>query len=157
MTDEKGKVTFTDLSEGTYEGVVSKDGYFTVFTSANVKNGKTTTNPASINVDTNVYPLIVSTNKAATIVQQGNNVTAGVVVFSTDFAGSLSLSCLQLPSGVTATFQPQSVTLTAGEEAHSTLTLTASATAQKGIYQVGVAASDQYSPMNTFWLLLQVS
>jgi len=158
VTDQNGKVTFTDLSEGTYEGIITKDGYFTIFISANVKNGRTTTNPAPVNEDTNEYILLISTNKEATIIQQGNTGTIEVTTTSTsDFAGALSLSCTQLPSGVTATFDPASVTLTAGGEASSTLTLSVSATAQKGIYQIGIAASDQYSPLNTFWLLLQVS
>ena len=158
VTDQNGKVTFTELSEGTYEGIVTKDGYFTIFISANVKNGRTTTNPASINEDRNEYTLLISTNKDATSIQQGNTGTIEVTVASTgDFAGALSLSCTQLPSGVTATFQPASVALTAGGEASSTLTLTVSATAQKGIYPIGIAASDQYSPLNTSHLMLQVS
>ena len=158
VTDQNGKVTFTNLSEGTYEGIVTKDGYFTIFISANVKNGRTTTNPAPVNEDTNQYILLISTNKEAAIIQQGSTVTIEVTVASTgDFAGALSLSCAQLPSGVTATFDPASVTLTAGGEVSSTLTLTVSATAQKGIYQIGIAASDQYSPLNSCSLLFQVS
>jgi uncharacterized membrane protein len=158
VTDQNGKVTFTDLSEGTYEGILTKDGYFTIFISANVKNGRTTTNPAPVNEDTNEYILLISTNKEAIIVQQDDTGTIEVTTTSTrDFAGVLSLSCTELPSGVTATFQPASVTLTAGGEASSTLTLKASATAQKGIYHIGIAASDQYSPLITYPLLLQVS
>lgn len=163
VTDQNGEVTFTGLPAGSYEGIATKDGYQVIFISATVNNAKTTTLNSAINTEQNSQ-IQVSVNPKAAIIGQGDTATIAVRLISTDnSAGTFNLGYTDaegtgaLPSGVTATFDPSSVTLTAGREATSTLTLSASSTAPKGIYKIGITISDQYSPLGYGWLLLQIA
>jgi hypothetical protein len=163
VTDQNGEVTFTGLPAGNYEGIATKDGYQVVFISAIVNNAKTTTLNSGINQE-QPSQIQVSVNPKAAIIGQGDTAKIAVSLISTDnSAGTVTLGYTDaegtgtLPSGVTATFDPSSVTLTADGEASSSLTLSASSTAPKGIYKIGITISDQYSPLGYGWLLLQVS
>jgi len=163
VTDQNGEVTFTGLPPGNYEGIATKDGYQVIFISAIVNNARTTTLNSGINQE-QPYHVQVSVNTKAATIGQSDTATIAVSLASTDnSAGTFTLSYTDaegtgaLPSGVTATFDPSTVTLTAGGQAASTLTLSASSTAPRGIYKIGVTISDQYSPLGYGWLLLQVS
>src|SRR5262249_48895349 len=69
-------------------------------------------------------------------VNQGSSGTSTITVNPLNgFTGSVSLSASGLPSGVTATFNPQSTTTA------STLTLTASSTAATGTFTVTVTGT----------------
>ena len=75
----------------------------------------------------------VSVSPGSVSVMQGASVTATITVGSTNnFASAVSLSVSGLPSGVTATFSPASITPPANGTVSSTLTLTASTTATVG-------------------------
>lgn len=161
VTGENGEVTFTDLPEGDYEGIASKDGYQTVFINAKVTSAKTTTLNSGINLEQS--SIQASITPLATIINQGNTGAVTLNVVSADnTAGEFSLGYTDaegtgnLPIGVTVTFDSESLTLAAGGEATSTLTLSASSTAPKGIYKIGVTISDQNSPLGYGWLLLQI-
>jgi len=163
VTDQNGEVTFTGLPPGNYEGIATKDGYQVIFISAIVNNAKTTTLNSGINQEQPNHVQVTVDTKAVTI-GQSDTATIAVSLTSTDnAAGKFTLGYTDaegtgtLPSGVTATFDPSTITLTAGRQAASTLILSASSTAPKGIYKIGVTISDQYSPLGYGWLLSQVS
>lgn len=163
VTDQNGEVTFTGLPPGNYEGIATKDGYQVIFISAVVQNARTTTLNSGINEEQPNHVQVSLNKKAVTIGQSGTTTIAVSLASTGNAAGTFTLGYTDaqgastLPSGVTATFAPSTVTLTAGGQAASTLTLSASSTAQKGIYKIGVTISDQYSPLGYDWLLLQVS
>ena len=70
---------------------------------------------------------------------QGESTTVTVTVTSYgQFNYTVDLSALNLPSGVTASFSPSSLTLTPGGTATSTLTLTASSTATTGTFDITI-------------------
>jgi hypothetical protein len=160
ITGANGEVTFTGLPLGTYTGIATKEGYaphYIMGTSINY--GGRTTLPITMTIDssggTAFYP---SSNPAALIIKQGSTGTTTVTIPSAGFTGAVSLSCTQLPSGVTATFDPASVTFTDGKVT-SNLTLTVSSTATKGIYtSILIELSNEEGSMSAvFGLLLQVS
>jgi hypothetical protein len=163
VSGENGEYTFTDLPEGDYQGIATKDGYQTVFINAKVTSAKTTTLNSGINTES-PSSISVSITPMATIIRQSNTGAVTINAVSTDdTAGTFSLGYTDaegtgtLPSGLTATSNPENLTLTAGGEATSTLTLSASSTAPKGIYKIGVTISDQNSPLGYGWLLLQIA
>jgi hypothetical protein len=159
---DNGEVTFTGLPEGDYQAIAIKEGYTShhvMGTSINrgYMGGKTTI-PISMMAMPEEMPLYVSANPNAVIITQGSSKTITVTVTSmNDVAGEVSLDCMQLPSGVTATFSPASVTLTAGGKASSTLTLTVSSTAAKGIYGVDIELNTEQLGTGGFALLFQVT
>ena len=161
VVGENGELTFTGLPEGDYQAIAAKDGYTTSVAGSSINRGVmggTSTVVFKMGAYPVHLPLYASTNPSAVIVKQGSSSTVTVTVTSLiDFVGEGSLDCMQLPSGVSATFGPASVTLTAGGKASSTLTLTANSTATKGIYPVEVVYSTEQH--NNIWLalLLQVS
>lgn len=61
-----------------------------------------------------------------------NNASVVTVTSEDNFAGDVTLSVNNLPSGVTASFSPADVTLTSGSSATSVMTLTATTTAPTG-------------------------
>ncbi len=72
-------------------------------------------------------------------VNQGESTTVTVTITSYgQFNYTVELSALNLPSGVTASFSPSSVTLTPGGTASSTLTLTASSTSTTGTTDITI-------------------
>jgi uncharacterized membrane protein len=162
VTGANGEVTFTGLPEGNYQAIATKDGYtahYLAGTSINhaFMGGKTTV-PIYMTAIPEELPVYATANPNAIVIKQGSSGTAQVTVTSlNDYAGAVSLNCTQLPSGVTATFSPASVTLTAGGSATSTLTLTVSSTATKGIYAVDIDLSTEQLGTGGLGLLLQVS
>jgi len=156
---EKKELTFTGLPDGNYQAIATKDGYtphYVMGTSINY--GGRTTVPIYMMTIPEEHPLYLSTDPNAIIIKQGSSGTIAFTVTSlNDYAGAVSLNCIQLPSGVTATFDPASVTLTAGGKASSTLTLTVSSTATKGIYAVDIDLSTEQLGTGGLGLLLQVS
>lgn len=156
---DKKELTFTGLPDGNYQAIATKDGYtphYVMGTSINY--GGRTTVPIYMMTIPEEHPLYLSTDPNAIIIKQGSSGTIAFTVTSlNDYAGAVSLNCIQLPSGVTATFDPASVTLTAGGKASSTLTLTVSSTATKGIYAVDIDLSTEQLGTGGLGLLLQVS
>jgi hypothetical protein len=162
VTGANGEVTFTGLPEGDYQAIAVKDGYtshYMMGTSINhaLMGGRTTV-PIYMVAIPDDQPLYVSASPSGIVIKQGSSGTAQVTVTSlNDYAGAVSLDCTQLPSGVTAAFDPASVTLTAGGSATSTLTLTVSSAATKGIYGVDIDLSTEQLGTGGLGLLLQVS
>ena len=159
---DNGELTFTGLPEGDYQAIATKEGYTSHHVMATSINrgymGGKTTIPISMMAMPEEMPLYVSANPNAVIIKQGSNKTITVTVTSmNDVVGEVSLDCMQLPSGVTATFSPASVTLTAGGKASSTLTLTVSSTAAKGIYGVDIDLNTEQLGTGGFALLFQVT
>jgi hypothetical protein len=157
-TGANGEVTFTDLPLGSYTGIATKEGYAPHYImEISKKYGGRTTLPITMTVDTSGY--YPSSNPAAIIIKQGSTGTTTVTIPSAGLTGAVSLSCTQLPSGVTATFDPASVTFTDDGKVTSNLTLTASSTATKGIYTfIMIQLSNEEGSMSSvFGLLLQVS
>jgi uncharacterized protein YfaS (alpha-2-macroglobulin family) len=162
VTGANGEVSFTGLPEGDYQAIAVKDGYtshYMMGTSINhaLMGGRTTV-PINMVVIPDEQPLYVSASPGGLVIKQGSSGTAQVTVTSLkDYAGAVSLNCMQLPSGVTAAFDPPSVTLNAGGSTSTTLTLTVSSTATKGIYAVDIELSTEQLGTGGFGLLLQVS
>ena len=162
ITGANGEVTFTGLPEGDYQAIATKDGYtphYMMGTSINHGYmGGMTTVPIQMTTIQEEQTLSLSTSPNGMIIKQGSSGTIAVTVNSLrGYVGAVSLSCMQLPSGVTAVFDPASVTLTAGGSASSTLTLTVSSTAAKGIYPVDIELSYEQGGTGGFGLLFQVS
>src|SRR3989337_1247521 len=151
VEQENLELSFTGLPNGNYTAIATKDGYVpSDMYGMSIRNGGMTTVPFSMNAIPSEQPLYLSTNPSAIIIKQGSS---GIVTFNVtspnDYAGAVSYSCDHyyqylgavtdgLPSGVTASFDPASVTVTAGGKASSTLTLTVSSTATKGVYTLFV-------------------
>ena len=158
ITGAKGEVTFTGMPGGSYEGIATKEGYAQYYMSSiNVRQGGRVTLPITMTEDiSGSYP---SSNPAALIIKQGSTGTTTVTIPSAGLTGAVSLSCAQLPSGVTATFDPAGVTFTGDGKVTSTLTLTVSSTATKGIYTSIMLdmSGEGVSGGSVFGLLLQVS
>jgi hypothetical protein len=156
-----GELTFIGLPEGDYQAIATKEGYtshYVMGTSVNhgYMGGKTTV-PISMMVMPEEMPLYVSANPDAAVIKQGSSKSFMVTVTSmSDFAGEVSLGCTQLPSGVTAVFSPVSVNLAAGGKASSTLTLTVSSTAAKGIHGVDIELNTEELGTGGFALIFQV-
>jgi len=163
VTNQNGAVTFIDLPEGDYEGIAAKEGYQTIFITAQVTSGKTTILNSGINQEQQ-SSIQASITPMATVIKQGET---GTVTFNAlsidDTAGTFSLAYVDydgqstLPTGVSATFNPESLTLSAGGQASASLSLSAISSAPAGIYKIGVTISDQHGPLAYGWLLLQVS
>ncbi len=84
----------------------------------------------------------VAASPSSVSVQQGASANTTITVTSTNsFNSAVSLSASGLPSGVTASFSPSSVTPPANGSATSTLTFTASATASTGTFSVTVTGT----------------
>ena len=84
----------------------------------------------------------VSAAPGAVSVVQGSSGTSTITVGSlAGFNSAVSLSASGLPSGVTASFSPSSVTPPANGSATSTLTLTASSSATTGTFSVTVTGT----------------
>ena len=158
VTGANGEVTFTELPLGSYTGIATKDGYnphYIMELLISYGGYRTFSMPMTID-DSGGTP--ITSNPAALIIKQGGTGTTTVTIPSSGFSGAVSLSCTQLPSGVTATFDPASVTFTNGKVT-STLTLTASSTATKGTYNSILIhlSNGEGSLSSVFGLLLQVS
>ncbi len=158
---DNGEVTFTGLPEGEYQAIATKEGYTSHHVMGTSINrgymGGRTTVPIYMMAMPDEMPLYVSANPNAVIIKQGSSKTVTVTVTSmNDIAGEVSLDCMQLSSGVTATFNPASVTLTAGGKASSTLALTVSSTATKGTYGVDIELNTEQLGTGGFALIFQV-
>jgi len=159
---DNGELIFTGLPEGDYQAIATKEGYTSHHVMGNSINrgymGGRTTVPIYMMAMPEEMSLYVSANPNAVIIKQGSSKTVTVTVTSmNDVDGEVSLNCMQLPSGVTAMFSPASVTLTAGGKASSTLTLTVSSTAAKGIYGVDIELNTEQLGTGGFALLFQVT
>ena len=161
ITGANGEVTFTGLPLGSYTGIATKEGYNPHYImEISKKYAGRTTLPITMTIDDSGGTAFDPTsNPAALIIKQGSTGTTTVTIPSAGFSGAVSLSCTQLPSGVTATFDPASITFTDDGKVTSHLTLTASSTATKGIYNsIFIHLSNEEGSMSSvFGLLLQVS
>jgi len=162
VTGQNGMLTFAELPNGNYQAIATKDGYnphylMNIF----ITNGKPSTVPIYMTTIPPEQSLHASTNPNAMIIKQGSSGTITVTVTSpNDYDSVVSLKCVQLPSGVSATFDSPSFTLAARGEASTTLTLTISSTATKGIYTVNIEMESEHGyAIDVCWigLLLQVS
>ena len=170
VVGENLQLSFTGLPDGNYTAIATKDGYSSSdMYGMSIRNGGMTTVPFSIFAIPSEQPLYLSTNPSAIIIRQGSS---GIVTFNVtstnDYAGAVSFSFVYysqlpggvtggLPSGVTASFDPASVTVTAGGKASSILTLTVSSTATKGVYTLFVETNHEQGGIGGTVLLLQVS
>jgi hypothetical protein len=162
---DNGEITFTGLPNGNYQAIATKEGYNTHYVmGTSINYGGRTTVPIYMTTVPEEQPLYLSTNPNAVIIKQGSSGTVTATATSlNDYVGTVSLSCNQmvLPSGVTAAFDPASGSVTAGGKTLSTLTLTVSSTATKGIYQVYIDLSYEQGTsggeIGGYGLLLQVS
>lgn len=155
-------LTLAELPDGHYQAIATKDGYnLHYLMSLSITNGRTSTVPVYMTIIPSEQSLHASTNPNAIIIKQGNSGTITVTVNSpNDYESVVSLRCNQLPSGVTATFNPSSFTLAAGAEETSTLTLTTSSAAAKGIHLINIETESEHGhAIVVLWLglLLQVS
>ena len=162
VTGANGEVTFTGLPEGDYQAIAVKDGYTSHYMMGTSINhafmGGRTTVPIYMIPTQGEQPLFLSSEPNGVVIKQGSSGTIVVTVTSLrDYVGAVSLSCMKLPSGVTAAFDPASVTLTAGRSATSTLTLTVSSTTTKGIYPVNIDLSYEQGGTGGFGSLFEVS
>jgi hypothetical protein len=158
IVGENRQLSFTGLPDGSYTAIATKDGYIpSDMYGMSIRNGGMTTFPFSLSAIPSEQSLRLSTNPSAIIIKQGRS---GIVTFDVtspnDYAGTVSYD-FQLPSGVTASFDSASVTVTAGGRASSILTLTASSTATKGVYPISVEMSYEQGGIAGVGLLLQVS
>jgi len=85
----------------------------------------------------------ISVSPTSLTITRGASGTSTVTVTSTvgGFNSPVSLSCSNLPSGVTSSFSPSSVTPSAGGSATSTLTLTVSSSASLGSSDINVVGT----------------
>ena len=161
ITGANGEVTFTGLPLGTYTGIATKEGYNPHYImEISKKYAGSTTLPITMTIDDSGGAAFNPTsNPAALIIKQGSTGTTTVTIPSAGFTGAVSLSCTQLPSGVTATFDPASITFTDNAKVTSTLTLKASSTATKGTYNFILIhlSNEEGSMSSVFGLLLQVT
>lgn len=129
--------TFLDIPVGTYQGIATKDGYEpSHIVGVTINPSGNPVIPLSLNPKSPMEQVYVSTNPQAVIIRQGSNGTITVTATSPyDFEGEVTFSC-SLPSGVTESYSPGSVTLTSGGTASTTLTLTVSSVVVKGIYAI---------------------
>lgn len=162
VTGQNGELTLKELPDGHYQAIATKGGYNPHYLmSLSITNGRTSTVPIYMTTIPAEQTLHGSTDPNAIIIKQGNSGAITVTVNSpNDYESVVTLRCNQLPSGVSAALNPPSFTLAAGGEATSTLTLTASSTAAKGIRTVNIETENEHGhAIDVFWLglLLQVS
>jgi len=133
-----GEITFTGLPDGKYNAIATKLGYSNHYVlSTSINNGGQTTVQIYMDAVSEHDPLHLSTSPSAVIIKQGSSKTVTVTTTSlNDYAGEVSMSCHGSTSGVTGVFNPASGSITDGGTLSSTLTLTVSSTATKGIHQV---------------------
>jgi uncharacterized membrane protein len=85
----------------------------------------------------------LSSSPGSATVTQGNAANYTIAVSpSGGYSGTVNLSASQLPTGVTASFNPASVTTTGGSVVSSALTLTTATNAPIGTYNITVTGSD---------------
>lgn len=158
---ESGEFTFTSLPEGDYQVIATKEGYTPHVMGTNINyalyGGRNTVQIYMMPIPSEV-PVYLSTNPNAIIVEQGSSGTVRITVTSQgDYAGTVSLNCTHLPQGVTATFNPEVVTLTKGGSASSILTLTVSSTAAEGVYEIDIDLTLEHLTTGGLGLLLKIS
>lgn len=161
VTGQNGELTLKELPDGHYQAIATKVGYnIHYLMSLSIANGRTSTVQVYMTPIPPEQTLLTSTDPNAIIIRQGSSGTIEVTVNSpNDYECVVSLRCNQLPSGVTAAFNPPSFTLAAGGEATSTLTLTTISTAAKGIHTVNIETENEHGhAIDVSWigLLLQV-
>ena len=156
---DNGEITFTGLPDGNYQAIATKEGYSNHYVlSTSINHGGRTTVPIYMTAVPEQDPLHLSTSPNAVIIKQGSSKTVTATATSlNDYVSEVSMSCNVLPSGVTAAFNPESGSVTAGGKMSSTLTLTVSSTATKGIYQVYIDLDYGGGGIGGYGLLLQVS
>ena len=154
-----GELTFTGLPDGKYNGIATKVGYSNHYIlSTSINNGGQTTVQIYMYAAPEQDPLHLSTNPSAIIVKQGNSKTAIVTVTSlNNYAGEVSMSCQVSTLGVTGVFNPASGSITAGGTLSSTLTLTVSSTATKGIHQVYIELEHSSGGIGGYGLILEIT
>jgi uncharacterized membrane protein len=162
VTGQNGELTLKELPDGHYQAIATKAGYNQHYMmSLSIANGRTSTVQVYMTPIPSEQTLHTSTDPNAVIIRQGSSGTIAVTVNSpNDYESAVTLRCNQLPSGVAAAFNPPSFTLAAGGEATSTLTLTTSLTAAKGIHTVNIEIESEHGhAIDVSWigLLLQVS
>lgn len=161
LIGEDLELSFPGLPEGDYWYICTKQGHSTIGGSGAVDRdigGGTKTFVIGMEALSTALPLYISTEPSAVVIAKASTGTVTVTVASVlDFAGDGSMSCVGLPSGVTAAFSPEIITLALGGESSSTLTLTVDLAAPEGSYFVDVVCStDQHVNMQLA-LLLQIS
>ena len=156
---DNGEITFTGLPDGNYQAIANKEGYTNHYVlSTSINHGGRTTVPIYMTIAPEQDPLHLSTSPNAVIIKQGSSKTVTATATSlNNYVGEVSMSCNVLPSGVTAAFNPASGSVTAGGKVSSTLILTVSSTATKGIYQVYIDLDYDGGGIGGYGLLLQVS
>jgi YbbR domain-containing protein len=156
---DNGELTFTGLPDGNYQAIANKEGYSNHYVlSTSINHGGRTTVPIYMTTVPEQDPLHLSTNPNAVIIKQGSSGTVTATATSlNEYVGEVSMSCNVLPSGVTAAFNPESGSVTAGGKVSLILTLTVSSTATKGIYQVYIDLDYGGGGIGGYGLLLQVS
>lgn len=158
---ESLELSFSDLPEGDYWYICTKEGHSTVGGSGSVNReigGGVRTFVIPMEILSTALPLYISTDPSAVVIKQGSSGAVTARVSSVlGFAGDGSMSCLEMPSGVTATFSPGIIALAAGGTTSSTLTLTADSAAPKGNYFVDVVCSTDQHVNVQLALLLQIS
>ena len=101
-----------------------------------------------------VVGFTVTTTPASMVLVQGQALTLAVTLAASGgYTGTDTLSCTGLPTGVTASFSPASVTNGAGS---STLTLAAAGNAITGALEIGVQGSDGTMTVSAL-VMLQVN
>lgn len=153
-----GEIIFTGLPNGKYNAIATKVGYSNHYVlSTSINNGGLTTVQIYMYAVPDQDPLYLSTNPSAIIIKQGSSKTVIVTVTSlNNYAGEVSMSCHASTSGVTGVLNPTSGSITAGGTLSSTLTLTVSSTATKGIHQVYLDLEHISGGIGGYGLMLQV-
>jgi len=96
----------------------------------------------------------VQLGQANATITRGGTITVPITLSRTNFTGAVNLVAEGLPTGVTATFSPASVT---GSSTSSTVTLAASSTATTGTANVTIRASGSGVTTSTVTLPLTVN
>ena len=154
-----GELTFTGLPDGKYNAIATKVGYSNHYVlSTSIKNGGQTTVQIHMDPVPEQDPLHLSTNPSAIIVKQGNSKTVTLTVTSlNNYAGEVSMSYQVSTLGVTGVLNPTSGSITAGGTLSSTLTLTVSSTATKGIHQVYINLEHSSGGIGGYGLILEIT
>ncbi|UFP94202.1 RHS repeat-associated core domain-containing protein [Gloeobacter morelensis] len=96
-----------------------------------------TITPTTVNLTVNAAPKVtLSVSPATATVAQGGSVPLTVTLTRTNFTGAVDLNFKGLPSGATASFNPDNTTATS-----STLTVSANPTAAPGSYTLSITGS----------------
>jgi len=131
-------LTMTGSSIGTHWATI-----YGTYTVTNTTTGQSNTLIATLTVSIIVTDFSITANPTAVRFNAGLSNTSIVTVTSLNgFTGIVTFSATSLPNGATATFNPASITLTAGGTATTTATIRAAGAGTYSVFLRGTSSSD---------------